>query len=147
MVVSSHVIFQGERKPPLYQEGDTVGNLTIEEYIGLCREDRAKTYQCRCKCGKPRTVTERSLKNGAIWACNTCMKKDRVSPLIKDLTGLTVGPYKIIKKAAERDKARHVMWLCECMECHEQRLIRSDLLLKHTPPRCKCYWRKNHTIP
>lgn len=133
-----------ERKPPLYHEGDIVGDFTVEEYMGLSRQDRAKTYLCRCKCGRTRIVVERELKAGRIWACQRCMREQWVSPTIKDLTGREVGSFRVIQKDEQRDIARHVMWLCECTVCHRQRLIRSDLLLKNKPPRCKCYWRNYH---
>lgn len=134
-----------ERKPPLYQKGDVVGDLTVEEYMGLSRLDRVKTYLCRCKCGRYRIVVERELKSGRISACQRCMKKKWVSPAIKDMTGQKIGTFKVIQRENQRDSARHVMWLCECTICHRQRLIRSDLLLKGTPPKCQCHWRNYHT--
>ena len=130
-----------ERTPPCFKKGDTIGKLTIVDYMGICRKDRVKVYLCRCECGETREVIEKDLLSRKIVACCKCSRRERTSPLIKDLTGQIIGPYKVIRKDTQRDHARHVLWVCECTMCHRQRLIRSDLLLNNKPSKCICHWR------
>lgn len=53
-----------------------------------------------------------------------------------DLTGKTIGPYKVIAYSGIRSS--HALWRCECLYCGKQYLFRQDSIMRGSVRSCGC---------
>lgn len=53
--------------------GRSFGNLIVEKFLGVF--NYLDVWLCRCRCGKDRVVTGKSLKNRKIKNCVICCEK------------------------------------------------------------------------
>lgn len=65
-------------------------------------------YECKCKCGNTRIVTESQLKYNKVKACIECSAKGITSKRLEDLSGKRFGKLEVVRYLGNKK------WLCKC---------------------------------
>ena len=111
--------------------GDTIGNLTIIEDLGITR-CREHYYNCQCKeCGRIYKISRRNLLLPNT-ECIHCKQE-------REFKGQIVDGYKILEMTDKRTKSRNIIWICECTKCGRKHEISSYYIRDGKMPKCKCY--------
>ena len=104
-------------------------------------------WQCMCDCGNYTVVSTENLINHAVVSCG-CYKLEYLkrkqtprpaSKLRNNLTGMTFGKLKVLKRAEIRNPryARNVYWECRCA-CGSLVTVRSTSLTSGRSRSCGC---------
>lgn len=127
----------GRRTAKKFQEpgdmiGKTFGQLKAIRYAGK-NERQENLYECECKCGGKRTVSEFLLIYGDVTDCGNSKKH----PHGTDLLGQTFGFLKVIERDAS-DKNGQAKWLVRCGLCGKVTSISARNLLYGNTIACGC---------
>ena len=124
--------------------GKVFGRLTV-----LSRAPNlsgATMWQCRCACGRLKTVRSGSLRNGDTTNCGcaspkgTTVKQDRRRE-VEDLTGKRFGLLNVQKRSKKLvDKGGSTLWVCVCECGRENEVARSNLMTGRVKS-CGCMGR------
>lgn len=117
--------------------GFKFGRLTV-----LRKDDNKTTsgstrWICRCSCPNKTEVSvlRGGLISNGVRSCG-CYRRDKRA---KDLTGMTFGRLKVIRRLVEKDKYGNYLWECKCSCPNETRVVVAahTLLGNHTKS-CGC---------
>ncbi len=89
-----------------------------------------KRYLCRCKCGREKLFTKRSLTTDKTQSCG-CL----VGRKFRDISGMQFGRLKAI--SVNRIVKNRCYWNCDC-ECGNKTVVRSSSLLSGDTKSCGC---------
>jgi hypothetical protein len=124
---------------PLKNEliGKKFGTLAVLKYAGQDSGYRKK-WLCKCDCGNERILREDKLKHldHTVCFCEKFKKDNRDNNPDQKLIGKTFGNLLVIGYAGSYKK--HKKWVCKCIHCGKEKILRDDKLkkIKHTD--CKC---------
>lgn len=117
--------------------GQRIGKWTVLR-MDDSKERTAKIgtrWICRCDCGKEKSVSGYSLRNGTSLSCG-CDSSNR----IKDLTGQRFGCLFVLKQYdGEYDKKRGIKWVCRC-DCGNEFVTLSGRLVSGQTKSCGCMY-------
>ena len=121
-----------------------IPDLTGEKFdswtvIELAKKDKnyVKYWLCKCVCGTESLIRSHDLIKNKSKRCKKCKDKITSKKLCKDLTGMTIGKWKIIKRVGTT-KYRRPIWLCIC-KCGKHGKIPSSNLITGLSQCCgKC---------
>ena len=112
---------------PINHTGTTFGNLTVLA-LAEHRQNRRRTWLCRCSCGNTVFVLAASLTSGRTRSCG-CLR----SP---DLTGQTFGKLTALFRTKVKGRCE-TFWHCSCA-CGNDTLVRMSSLIKGDTNSCGC---------
>lgn len=112
--------------------GQKFGRLTVIERA----ENKGSKicWLCKCECGNEKVIRSSDLKSGKINSCG-CLKSEKMSEHLNDLTGMKFGRITVIERV--KNKGRVVCWLCEC-ECGKTKVVRGNDLKNGKTTSCGC---------
>ena len=125
-------------------------NLTGKRYGHLVVLERDYEYQyshnydkpywkCRCDCGKVKTISGKSLRNGSTISCG-CQAKNRAKLInFEDITGQKFGKLTAIEYI---DGSK---WLCKC-ECGSTTIVNTNHLKSGHTISCGCIHSKGEYL-
>lgn len=113
------------------------GELTV---IRKTEGDPLK-WECRCSCGETIEATTNELRYGKKTNCGN--QKKHPKSHVQDLTGKTIGCFKVIKKS-ETNVHNRTAYICQCKYCGKLKCIDVTLLKSKKLKSCGCrqYIRK-----
>lgn len=115
--------------------GTTYGMLTVierdyeEEDVRVSSgKQRRAYYRCSCGCGSTKTVLGSQLYKGITKSCGCMKKSQNVGRKVSDKTGMIIGDYEVVMldNSEVRHTGMHAKWLCRCVHCGRERLIRGS---------------------
>ena len=112
--------------------GRRFGKLFVVRRVG--RDGKYQWWECRCNCGRIRTIYTARLTCGAMTSCGCSHKPVRIGR--ENLTGQQFGRWTVIGTAAE--KGPGWKWLCRC-ECGTTALRSAYSLIRGHSRSCGCY--------
>ena len=111
-----------------YNSGETFGNLTIVECLGLLKGHTS--YKLRCKCGNTIVRSETYLLSAEVFCCgHSCA-------YMHDITGMTFFNWTVVEPK-KFDSAPRTRWLCKC-KCGNESYIDYHTLKKGLSKSCGC---------
>ena len=114
----------------------TYGKLTVKKYIAS--EENGIHWLCECSCGNNKIVTTSQLHSNHVQSCG-CLQREKAQNKTIDMTGRTIGRWKVLSKSKTRNSSRSVKWLCECScDQHTQKEISGTELRRGTTLSCGC---------
>jgi hypothetical protein len=119
-------------------EGMAFGAWTVLDEVHV--PDRSGTYwRCVCACGTVSVLRGASLVNGRTHGCQPChwakIKWQGAGVMRKDMTGLTVGDWTVLRRCVKPRSSGAAYWVCRCV-CGEERSVRGSALRAGTTSRC-----------
>lgn len=91
---------------------------------------------CQCDCGNITTVATTPLKNGHTQSCGCLQKEKAGSRFYKDLTGLTFGRLKVLRKAPSTKHGKS-SFVCQC-DCGNIVTVKGQRLIRGITKSCGC---------
>lgn len=133
LITKENIQYAHERKTQIAAErmiGKTFGYLTVlrRSVNEWPTDNKYPTWVCKCKCGNIAYVAASNLTRGNTLSCG-CKRE-------KDLSGMTFGKLKVIKKIQTS------RWLCLC-ECGTETIVKSSALISGHTSSCGCLRSKN----
>jgi hypothetical protein len=131
------------------KRGAPYEDITDQRFGDLVAVRRAESVKgktmwlCRCDCGNEKVVEKQALKTGKVTNCG-CKKKERVSPMFKDLTGQKFGRLTAIVPTKRRDGKGSVFWKCRC-DCGGEAEVTEDSLRTGNTVSCGCRKQEIHS--
>ena len=94
------------------------------------------TWVCQCDCGNIKTIATANLKNGSSTSCGCSKKGSRRI----DMSGKIINGFQVLPetKYENDDSSQHLIWHCECLNCHRKWWIYGSDLRKGQTPDCGC---------
>ena len=96
-------------------------------------------WQCRCDCGKTRSVAKGSLLKGVSLSCGCLAREKNSKAKLQDLTGKVFGRLTVSDRAATGNIQPH--WRCVC-ECGTEKVISGASLRRGLTSSCGCLARE-----
>jgi hypothetical protein len=117
--------------------GQKFGYLTVLKYVGPNeRGEGMWLVECE-RDGNQTTVRGASLRYGKTKSCG-CYQKEAASANAKDLTGQTFGRLTVLRMLPERNKHRHILYLCKCSCDGKQVKVNGAYLRSGDTKSCGC---------
>lgn len=131
--------------------GSSFGRWFVEsfdEYRASSSGRSFRYWNCKCSCGRKRSVKEGSLIAGRSQSCG-CLHREVISRERlgdrEDLVGRRFGQWLVIEESAKRrypGGGSSRMWLCQC-ECGTTSVVASSMLKQGISRSCGCLHRSN----
>lgn len=123
--------------------GSRFGSLVVvsraENALVGKQQTPASRWNCKCDCGREKTVMGMSLRNGDTRSCGCMLVKSgeiNGRKAAKELTGLSFGLLVVVTRATYA-AGKQVLWLCAC-RCGDLTMCTSNQLITGSKISCGC---------
>ena len=125
---------QNDNEMLLRHVGERHGSLVVRALAGRSRKGNTLLVSCECDCGKETVKRYSNLSSGRTKSCGCLRQKGKID----------IEPWKQYGnmstiKEAPKGTSRHVKWMCECIICGEEIIVRASVLKKLVSSKtCNC---------